>query len=923
MVIPEAIIVSAAIGFVVSSAQKAFTDSWIERKIDQRNAEKELKEAISYAINHTEQAFTECFAPRDQGPFDESFWKRMEVRQELWNTLTDSRNPERVPDFNSLYKAYCEIYEESARIERPLFDEALQGFWTNFLDKAKQSQVFAQFFKDKVIFQLDETVFPHEGQQMMAEYCQGMAQRLEKQAFHKFRPRELDHTDLPEKKVKEEFLDYRRTTLTYVQEHDGRGLHSGKEHAIEDDSFLHDNKIIFIGPGGVGKTRFMFELVKKLVEELATGWTHIGYLPLYFQAGDFVGATEDDLVKLLKTRMREVLDRGRYPDGKIRGFVRYLQMYGKLFPVIDAFDQVRPEQEEICFKLIASEVLFGKCKIYLSTRSYKLDQLTRGIDSQGADSRKFRIIEIHPFEIDELSVFFKSYYERVKPLIHKLERDEEINLIQLPLFARLVKIMAIKGRFQSPEALTVSTRASLMRQFVKFVIDEQSEKDKIPDQAKEDKLANYDAMLKKIERLSLKTLEAGQIHTFDKEYAQDILGESFRHYWPLMERIGFINKFFDYESETSLAEEKHRFQHQIFQEYFAARGLYTLYRTCDDRADRPTMRSVMEKMKYMPEVCHFFAEIIEEKATEDDFVFWQDLVTRDNREDWVRTYALEVRDRLGERKAKDELSDLFDAENREFRGDSASGPMVHIPAGGFVRGSYEYGDEWPVSWVTLDDYDIDRHPVTNAQFMEFLTAHFKRTKSYKGNAGEEFIEFDSSRIAEIIKGLTMQGGYEDHPVVAVTWYGAQAYCKWKSVLEDAEYRLPTEAEWEKAARGCLGRRYPWGNEFAEEKCNTIKSGEIGDTTSKTGRFPDGSSPYGCHDMAGNVLEWCQDGYQSDFYEKGPKKNPVQTESQERIKVRRGGSWGDSWDGARCTDRGRATPGGRVVLIGFRCARALM
>jgi formylglycine-generating enzyme required for sulfatase activity len=919
MVIPESI-VSATIGFVISSAQKAFADPRIERTIDQRNVEKELKDAILYAIDHTEQAFTECFV-RDQGPFDESFWKRAEVRYELWNTLTDSRNPERIPDFNNLYKAYCEIYEESARIERPLFDKALQEFWTHFLDKAKQSQVFAQFFKDKILFQLDKTVFPHEGRQMMAEYCQGMAQRLEDQAFHKFRPRELDHTDFSEKKVKEEFLDYRRTTLTYVEEHDGRGLRSGKEQAIEGDSFLHDNKIIFIGPGGVGKTRFMFELVKKLVAEIASASSSPTYLPLYLQAAEFVGATEDDLIKLLKTRMREVLDRGRYPDKKIRGFVRYLQMYGKLFPVIDAFDQIRPEQEDILFRLIATGVLFGKCKTYLSTRPYKLDQLKKGIDLQGADSRQFRVIEIQPFEVDELPVFFKDYHERVKPLIDRLAGGRgEMNLIQLPLFARLVKIMAIKGRFMPSEAMGAASRATLMRHFVDFVVDEQSEKDKIPDQAKEDKLADYREMLKKIEHLSLKTLEHGQIYTFDREYAQDILGKSFRHHWPRMERIGFINKFFDYESEASLAEPRHRFQHQIFQEYFAARELYTLCRTCDGGPDRPTMRAVMETMKYMPEVGHFFAELIEEKATADDFVFWQDLVTRDNQENWVRTYALEVRDRLGERKARDALSELLDAEDRELRGDDSSGPMVHIPAGGFVRGSYDYEDEGPVCWVTLDDYEIDRHPVTNAQFIEFLTAHFERMKSYKGSAGEEFIYFDRSKIAETTEVLTIKGAYEDHPVVGVTWYGAQAYCKWKSALEQAEYRLPTETEWEKVARGCLGRRYPWGNEFAKEKCNTVESEK--NDTSKTGSFPGGRSPYGCHDMAGNVWEWCQDDYESDFYEKGPKKNPVQTESQEGTKLLRGGSWNYYRSFARCADRNRNSPDNWNNYIGFRCAGTL-
>jgi formylglycine-generating enzyme required for sulfatase activity len=570
--------------------------------------------------------------------------------------------------------------------------------------------------------------------------------------------------------------------------------------------------------------------------------------------------------------------------------------------------------------LISSDVLFGKYKTYLSTRPYKLDQLLKGIDRQGSDSRKFHVIEIHPFKLDELPVFFKGYYNRVKPLIDKLKQRQEqgINLIQLPLFARLVKIMAIKGRFQQPETIADANRSSLMRQFIDFVVDEQSEKDKIPAQDKEEKRTNYEVMMQKIEQLSLKTLEVGQIYTFDKEYAQDILGdESFRRNWPLMKRIEFIDKFIDYESKESLAEPKHRFQHQIFQEYFAAIELCRLYRKAEEKPDRPEMRAAMEKMKYMPEVGQFFAELIEEKSRAEEFDFWQDLVTRNNREDWVRTYALQVRDKLGEHKAKDALSKLFDAENRRLAQSNHSSPMVHVPEGGFVRGSYEFEDEWSVSWVAVDNFDIDRHPVTNRQFMEFLKDHHKRNKSYKDTDDQEVIDFEFSKIKAMAEEVIIQEGYEDHPLVGVTWHGAQAYCKWKSSLEQAEFRLPTEAEWEKAARGSLGRRYPWGNEFAGEKCNT--SGSEIDYTSRIGSFPDGRSPYGCHDMAGNVWEWCQDDYQSDFYEKGSKVNPVCTKAEELVKVLRGGSSILYRDFARCALRNWNIPEYRLNDVGFRCA----
>ena len=487
------------------------------------------------------------------------------------------------------------------------------------------------------------------------------------------------------------------------------------------------------------------------------------------------------------------------------------------------------------------------------------------------------------------------------------------------MFARLVKIMAIKGRFQQPETIAATNRASLMRQFVDFVVDEQSEKDNIPVQDKEEKRANYDAMMQKIEQLSLKTLEAAQIYTFDKEYAQDILGEeSFRRYWPLMKRIEFIDKFIDYESEEFLAEPMHRFQHQIFQEYFAAKELCRLYRKAEERPDRPKMRAAMEMMKYMPEVGQFFAELIEEKSRSEEFYFWQNLVTRNNHEDWVRTYALQVRDKLGEHKAKDALSKLFDAENRRLAQSNHSSPMVHIPGGGFIRGPYVYENEWPVSWVAVDDFNIDRHPVTNRQFKEFLKDHFKQNKSYVDTDYHQTINFDYSKIKATAEEVTIQKGFEDHPVVGVTWHGAQAYCKWKSSLERTEYRLTTEAEWEKAARGFLGRRYPWGNEFAREKCNTYEFG-ISEPT-RIGSFPDGRSPYGCHDIAGNVWEWCQDDFQDDFYEKGTKENPVCIKAESGLKVLRGGSWVESRFNARCANRLRANIVVRNNYIGFRCAR---
>jgi len=212
-------------------------------------------------------------------------------------------------------------------------------------------------------------------------------------------------------------------------------------------------------------------------------------------------------------------------------------------------------------------------------------------------------------------------------------------------------------------------------------------------------------------------------------------------------------------------------------------------------------------------------------------------------------------------------------------------PLCHVPAGPFWMGS-DTGpaDERPRHRVVLADYWIDRHPVTNRQFVAFAQE--------TGFAGGEWRK-------------AFAPGKEDHPVVFVSWDDARAYAEW------CGKRLPTEAEWEKTARGSDGRRYPWGDRWDGTRCNVSGRG-----TTPVDAHPEGASPFGCLDMAGNVFEWCSDWYDPGYYRASPESAPTGPETGES-RVVRGGSWNDDQDLARAAYRGYYHPVSRSVDVGFR------
>ena len=249
--------------------------------------------------------------------------------------------------------------------------------------------------------------------------------------------------------------------------------------------------------------------------------------------------------------------------------------------------------------------------------------------------------------------------------------------------------------------------------------------------------------------------------------------------------------------------------------------------------------------------------------------------------------------------------------------------MVLIPAGEFRMGSNDAAagsNEKPVHSVYVDAFYMDEYEVTNAQYAAFLTAKGKHAE-----AGHTWLDIgDGDERIERVGGVyRATAGYENHPVVEVSWYGAMAYAEWKGK------RLPTEAEWEKAARGGLsGLKYPWGNTIDSGRANY--NNHIGGTTAVGKHLANG---YGLYDMAGNVWEWCLDEYNAGFYAVSPSQNPLSGATNVKwlldnytgvksSRVLRGGSWYYGARYVRVADRYGNSPTGTSDNYGFRCARAV-
>jgi len=225
--------------------------------------------------------------------------------------------------------------------------------------------------------------------------------------------------------------------------------------------------------------------------------------------------------------------------------------------------------------------------------------------------------------------------------------------------------------------------------------------------------------------------------------------------------------------------------------------------------------------------------------------------------------------------------------------------LVVVPAGEFTMGHNSNYDTLPVHSINLPAFSIDKYEVTNKRYKRFIDGTGYKVPWSQDTAVAAYIWDWQKRIFPEGKG--------DDPVVLVSWEDAKAFCAW------AGKRLPTEAEWEKAARGAKGKPYPWGNDWAKGKANTQESGLK--QTAPAGSFKEDVSEYGVNDLAGNVSEWVE-----EWFAPYPGNPMTSYEERNKYRVLRGGSWDYAHSIANGYNRQYATPQSQMTAIGFRCVK---
>lgn len=822
------------------------------------------------------------------------------------------------PSSKKLYSEYCSILENKQ--ESPLsmdrFSLIISALWYTYIETLKIFPPIHKFLlkEYKIIFH-EKHITDYEALILMKQYCKTRLLECEKQIIEKYQIKNFP-VNFEQHENVNEFCTYLPTPMVF-EIRDSLSL--AKE---EEQKNIFDNNFsftIYTGIGGVGKTRFFEELERKNLRiQLESG--EPTYLPILISASD-IGYELNGATKIVAKKIEHVLLNSSDLDividnipNKSEALSEYLRLRkNKLFLLVDGFDQVDRKQTQKIIDRLISNYGYGKSCCYVTTRPFRQRNIWNKVKEKGIE---FCMIRIEPFNNELLEKYCGKHFNQIQNIASELKRrdistgdgketlqvQKDVHLLQVPLLIRLLKELVIYGYTDQ-----INNKADLFQVFLNHIVNKQAEKFDMKKDA-------CWAIFKKLEKLSFKLFlkEEGIART---EFSRDQIDEHLMDPFPNideMKQFDILKPVLDTENRPLF-----RFQHQLIQEFFAAKKLWRIYRRkkiWKNKNERKHFFKYLDTIKYDPdEIADFLSLMIatdRRLKLEKEFSFWhKDIVVNPSiKSNWVRTYGLHIRDVIACQRNEGAriLEDIFKKENSII---DTTHPMVEVQKGNYIIGSYVQEDERPVELVELkNSFMIDRFLVTNFKFCTFLNDYFPAGAKLVTKDGHRIINLEKSMIKFNGTEYSVKKGYHNHPVTEVRWHGAELYCQWRTENEKlfkTRYRLPTEIEWEIAARGKQGRSYPWGNNFEKDRCNSIESG-IGKTTAVGKYIKNGLSPWGCADMSGNAWEWT-----SSDYLRGSS-----------LKTIRGGAWIDTSRNVRCAIRSRYIPSERGVNGGFRCARSL-
>lgn len=697
------------------------------------------------------------------------------------------------------------------------------------------------------------------------------------------------------------------------------------------------NCILLRGTAGMGKTT----LIKHLAYTLTHNKKHPtlkGYLPVLVFLKDLWPIYETKLrSQRIKITFEEILgnylEESRIPL-KIDEIKNHIIQDKALF-LLDGLDEI-PEHIRPNLVEIIAEFQFAKKR-----NRFLITGRPHGISGKAMERFGNYLQDICPLDSEKISHFINSWFRSISGQAKELADQTAADMIagvkshwHIALFTgNPLLLTAVCVLYQDGKRLP-EQRADLYERIVGNLLYKRFHDPADPDKVGrvEDYLMHLAFHMQERTLKSIETYEAvGQIKKIYPRKEAESLSEYKKHIERIFDEIeprsGLLNRLSSGEVE---------FSHLTFQEFLAARHLI------DKGLD---YKKFLEKDWWQETILLYIGLInLTRKKESNDIVREILNIGAAGRQDQNKLYLLAgralrdiqvfKRDEEVVAFAQKKLIEIIDSNapvKERFEageilgvlGDQrfkwVSDNMLKVEHGEFIRGtdtSEADDDEKPVRKIYLDDFMICKFPVTNWEYLGFLEDGGYREKEFWTEEGWHWKEKEKISEPEYWHDRRWNGA--NFPVVGISWYESCAYAKWLSKKTGVTYRLPTEAEWEKAARGTDGITYSWGECIDNNKCNYNETGLH--CTSPVGIFPEGESPYGCFDMVGNVFEWCLDWFDKDYYKKSPFKNPPGPATGSH-RIVRGGSWLSTAAECRSSFRGSIKPEGRIRELGFRLARS--